>query len=50
MSEGWLVRDVVKRLRQKMGDTAKSSRYIITEPRVGYRLAMGETAEREEAE
>ena len=45
VGEAWLVRDVVKRLRQKLGDAAKSPRYILTEPRVGYRLAMGDTAE-----
>ena len=48
VGEAWLVRDVVKRLRQKLGDAAKSPKYILTEPRVGYRLAMGETAESEE--
>ena len=45
VGEGWLVRDVVKRLRQKLRDSASNPRYIITEPRVGYRIAMGETAE-----
>ena len=45
VGEGWLVRNVVKRLRRKLGDAASNPRYIITEPRVGYRLAMGERAE-----
>ena len=45
--EGWLVRDVVKRLRRKVGDSTGNPRYILTEPRMGYRLAMGGTVERE---
>ena len=43
VGEPWLVRDVVKRLRHKLGDDAGSPRYIFTEPRVGYRMAIGET-------
>ena len=43
VGEAWLVRNVVKRLRRKLGDDAQNPRYIITEPRVGYRMAMGET-------
>ena len=43
VGEGGLLRDVVKRLRRKLGDDAASPRYIITEPRVGYRLAAVET-------
>ncbi len=42
VGEPWLVRDVVKRLRRKLGDVASSPRYIFTEPRVGYRMAKGE--------
>ena len=34
-----LVRGVVKRLRDKLGDEADSPRYIFTETRVGYRMA-----------
>ncbi len=45
VGEGWLVRDVVKRLRRKLGDDAANPRYIVTEPRVGYRMAEGETGE-----
>ena len=45
VGEGWLVRDVVKRLRRKLGDDAASPRYIVTEPRVGYRMAAAEPAE-----
>ena len=41
VGEAWLVRDVVKRLRHKLGDNAGSPRYIFTEPRVGYRMAKG---------
>ena len=40
--EPWLARDVVRRLRRKPGDDADNPRYIITESRVGYRMAMGE--------
>ena len=42
VGEGGLLRDVVKRLRRKLGDAAASPRYVITEPRVGYRMAAGE--------
>ncbi len=43
VGEAWLVRDVVKRVRQKLGDSAGSPKYILTEPRVGYRMASGST-------
>ena len=42
VGDAWLVRDVVKRLRRKLGDDAGSPMYILTEPRVGYRMAKGE--------
>ena len=42
VSEGWLLRNVVKNLRRKLGDDAADPRYIFTEPRVGYRMAMNE--------
>ena len=42
VGEAWLVRNVVKRLRRKLGDDADDPRYILTEPRVGYRMAVGE--------
>ncbi len=46
VGEPWLVRDVVKRLRRKLGDAADNPTYIFTEPRVGYHLAApGEAAE-----
>ena len=45
VGEGWLLRDVVKRLRRKLGDDATDPRYIFTEPRVGYRMAAGEGEE-----
>ena len=45
IGEPWLVRDVVKRLRRKLGDDANRPAYILTEPRVGYRMTKGETAE-----
>ena len=38
-SEPWLVREVVKRLRRKLGDNAETPKYVLTEPRVGYRMA-----------
>ncbi len=41
VGEPWLVRDMVRRLRRKLGDDAEAPRYIITEPRVGYRMARG---------
>ena len=39
--EPWLVREVVKRLRRKLGDDADNPAYIFTEPRAGYRMAKG---------
>ena len=42
VGEGWLLRNVVKNLRRKLGDDAADPRYIITEPRVGHRMAAGE--------
>ena len=41
MGEAWLVREVVMRLRGKLGDAAADPRYIFTEPRVGYRMPAG---------
>ena len=41
IGEGGLVRDIVKRLRRKLGDDADSPRYIVTEPWVRYRMAAG---------
>ena len=34
-----LVRAFIKKLRQKLGDDAANPTYILTEPRVGYRMA-----------
>ena len=45
VGEGWLLRNVVKVLRRKLGDDAANPRYIFTEPRVGYRMAVGEVDE-----
>ena len=45
VGEAWLVRNVVKRLRRKLGDDAADPRYIVTEPRVGYRMAVEERKE-----
>jgi len=36
--EAGMVRTVVKRLREKLGDDAHNPKYICTEPRVGYRM------------
>ncbi|MCY4368040.1 MAG: response regulator [bacterium] len=43
VGEPSLVRDVIKRLRRKLGDSAASPKYIFTEPRVGYRMPPGRT-------
>ena len=40
-SPGWYG-DMVSKLRRKMGDDAADPRFIVTEPRVGYRMATGE--------
>ena len=45
VGEGWLLRNVVKVLRRKLGDDAGNPKYIFTEPRVGYRMAAGDTVE-----
>ncbi len=41
VGEPWLVRDMVRRLRGKLGDDADNPKYIFTEPRVGYRMRKG---------
>ena len=38
VGEASLLRDVVMRLRRKLRDDARASSYVITEPRVGYRM------------
>ena len=40
-----LLRDVVKRLRRKLGDNADNPAYIFTEPRIGYLMPKGESPE-----
>ena len=45
VGEGSLLRNVVRKLRRKLGDDAENPRYIVTEPRVGYRMAAGEGEE-----
>ena len=42
VGEPWLVRDLVRKLRRKLGDNAADPKYIFTEPRVGYLMAVGE--------
>ncbi len=37
------VRNIVRRLRRKLGDDAENPQYIFAEPRIGYRMAEGET-------
>ena len=44
----WPVRTTVKVLRRKLGDDADNPTYILTELRVGYRMAKGETQEQED--
>ena len=44
------VRGAVKRLRRKLGDDGRAPRYIVTEPRVGYRLAPADEGEPEAAQ
>ena len=39
------VRTAAKQLRRKLGDDANNPTYILTEPRVGYRMAKGESSE-----
>ncbi len=41
VSEGWLLRNAVKKLRRQMGDDAAAPGCIITEPRVGGVLYSG---------
>ena len=43
--EPGLVREVVQRLRRKLGDDAGNPAYIFTEPRLGYRMAEGGSQE-----
>ena len=47
VGEAWLVRNVVKRLRRKLGDDVQNPRYIFTVPRAGYWMAAGDTPEQE---
>ena len=48
VGEPWLVRDLVRKLRRKLGDDAANPRFIFTEPRVGYLMATGEMSQTEE--
>ena len=36
------MRTIVNKLRQKLGDDGRDPKYIFTEPRVGYRMPMGD--------
>ncbi len=42
-----LVRIVAKNLRRKLGDDGHNPTYIFIEPRIGYRMAKGETPVKE---
>ena len=42
------VRNIVRRLRRKLGDDPGNPSYIFAEPSVGYRLENGEVPEQEE--
>ena len=44
-SQRYAVRSMMKNLRRKLGDDAASPFYILTLPRVSYRMAVGEAAE-----
>ena len=43
------VRNIVKRLRRKLGDDTDNPTYILTVPSVGYRMAEGDAQEQEDA-
>ena len=43
-----VLRTHLMRLRRKLGDDASNPKYILAEPRVGYRMAKGETTEPDE--
>ena len=44
------VRNIVKRLRRKLGDDPSNPEYVLTEPSVGYRMEEGEGPERSESQ
>ena len=46
VGEGSLLRNVVKKLRGKLGGAAADPRHIVTDPKVGYRMAAGDAEER----
>ena len=43
------MRTIVNKLRRKLGDDADNPVYIFTEPRVGYRMPKGETADTDQS-
>ena len=43
-----VIRTPLRRLRLKLGEDAASPKYIFAEPRVGYPMAKGKTAVRED--
>ena len=44
-----VIRTHLMRLRRKLGEDASNPKYIFAEPRVGYRMAKGETRQQEES-
>ena len=42
------LRTHLMRLRRKLGEGAENPKYVVTEPRVGYRMPKAETQGREE--
>ena len=42
------VRNHLMRLRRQLGEDAASQKYIYAGPRLGYRMAVGETMERDQ--
>ena len=41
------MRNIVRRLRRKLGEDADNPGYIFAEPRIGYRMAEAEQTEQE---
>ena len=50
MGEGWLLRNVAKKLHREVGDDAADLRWIFTEPRKSYRIAVEEGTKRNHAD
>ena len=48
-SDSGPVRNIIKRLRRKLGDGAANPTYIFNEPRVGYHMPKGKVSEQQES-